>query len=438
MGAAAPTALCRDCASLFAAASPRCPNCGSPRQVSHPELGGLSIAHVDCDAFYAAVEKRDNPALADVPVIVGGGRRGVVTTCCYLARIHGVRSAMPMFKALKACPDAVVIRPDFPKYVEAGRAVRAKMLDLTPLVQPISIDEAFLDLSGTERLHGAPPAAVLAKFAREVEGEIGITVSIGLAPNKFLAKFASDHEKPRGFTVIGAADAMARLAPEPVTRLPGVGPAAAARLASGGITHVHQLQVLEETDLMRRFGETGQRLYRLAHGRDARAVDPSSERKSISAETTFDDDLSDRQTLLALLRHLSEKITTRAKSAEFAGRTVTLKLKTPDFRNHTRAETLDRPTAMAHRVFASGRRLLDAELAKHPGRRFRLIGIGLSHLSDDVDADGDDLFDPHAARLGEAERAVDRLREKFGDQAVVIGLTLDSPKRRPRSPRNSS
>ena len=427
------TTVCRDCAALHAAPAYRCPSCGSPRLVSHAELTDLVIAHVDCDAFFASVEKRDDPSLRDVPVIVGGGRRGVVTTCCYLARIHGVRSAMPMFKALKACPDAVVVRPNFEKYVIAGREVRQRMQALTPLVQPLSIDEAFLDLSGTERLHGAPAAAVMAKFAKAVENEVGITVSVGLAPNKFLAKFASDHEKPRGFTVIGRSDAEARLAAEPVTRLPGVGPAAAQRLARGGVVLVRDVQRSDVTDLMRRFGETGQRLKRLAHGEDTRAVDPASERKTVSAEQTFDEDLSDRHTLLALLRHLSEKVSTRLKAAELAGRTVTLKLKTPDFRSFTRAQALPAPTAMAHRIFAAGKTLLAAEA---DGRRFRLIGIGVSGLCDLAGADAEELFDPQRTRLGRAEKAMDALRTRFGDDAVIVGLALSHPRRRPASPKD--
>lgn len=424
-------ALCRDCATIQEESASRCGRCGSPRLVVHAELGALSIAHIDCDAFYAAVEKRDNPALADVPVIVGGGRRGVVSTCCYLARIHGVRSAMPMYKALKACPDAVVVRPNFDKYVVEGRRVRAMMQALTPLVQPISIDEAFLDLSGTERVHRRAPAAVLAHFAREVEREIGITVSVGLAPNKFLAKFASDADKPRGFTVIGRADAMARLADEPVTRLPGVGPAAAARLAAAGVTHVRDLQRLGLADTLRRLGSDGQRLHRLARGEDDRRVDPGAERKSVSAEQTFDVDLSDPHTLLALLRHLSEKVATRLKAAGIAGRTVTLKLKTPDFRSHTRAETLAQPTAMAHRIFAIGKTMLEAEAG---GRAFRLIGIGVSHLEPLGQENDADLFDPRLARLGQAERAMDRLRARFGEEAIATGLSLSRPRRRPASP----
>ena len=196
------------------AAPTAAPSCGSPRLVRHPELAHLAIAHVDCDAFYAAIEKRDNPALRDKPLIVGGGHRGVVATACYIARTYGVRSAMPMFEARRLCPHAEVVRPDMAKYAAAGREVRARMLDLTPLVEPLSIDEAFLDLSGTARLHGLAPAKTLARFAKRVEAEIGITVSIGLSHNKFLAKVASDLDKPRGFSVLGAGEAAAFLAPE--------------------------------------------------------------------------------------------------------------------------------------------------------------------------------------------------------------------------------
>src|ERR671911_2269195 len=209
--------FCRDCLTLSASPlAARCTACGSPRLLRHKERDSLAIAHVDCDAFFAAVEKRDDPTLADKPVIIGGGKRGVVSTACYIARTYGVRSAMPMFKALKACPDAVVIRPNMEKYKVAGREVRRLMAGLTPLVEPVSIDEAFLDLSGTELVHQGPPALTLARFARRVEREICITVSIGLAPNKFLAKIASDLEKPRGFAVIGKTEAREFLAPRPV------------------------------------------------------------------------------------------------------------------------------------------------------------------------------------------------------------------------------
>lgn len=244
--------FCRDCLAAQAGSRPRCEACGSPRLTRHAELYALSLAHIDCDAFYAAIEKRDRPELRDRPVIVGGGKRGVVSTACYIARIRGVRSAMPMFKALEACPDAVVIKPAMEKYVAVGRQVRAMMQALTPLVEPISIDEAFLDLSGTQRLHGRPPALVLADFARQVEREIGITVSVGLSYCKFLAKVASDLAKPRGFSVIGEDEALSFLAPRPITTIWGVGKAFAAALERDGLRTIGQLQTMERGELMRR------------------------------------------------------------------------------------------------------------------------------------------------------------------------------------------
>jgi len=193
--------LCRDCTALHDDANlRRCPACKSPRLVRHDEIASLSMAHIDCDAFYAAIEKRDNPAIADKPVIVGGGKRGVVSTACYVARTFGVKSAMPMFKALAACPNAVVVRPDMQKYALVGRQVRQLMLETTPLVEPLSLDEAFLDLTGTDRLHRCSPAQTLARLAKRIEDELAITVSVGLSFNKFLAKVASELDKPRGFS----------------------------------------------------------------------------------------------------------------------------------------------------------------------------------------------------------------------------------------------
>ena len=234
--------LCRDCGA--SPSGDACPACGSRRVVRHAELFALGIGHIDCDAFYASVEKRDRPELAGRPVIVGGGTRGVVSAACYIARIYGVRSAMPMFKALQACPDAVVIRPDFAKYTAAARHIRTLMAELTPLVQPLSIDEAVLDLRGTEALHGAPAAAVLARLALRIEAEVGVTISVGLAPNRLLAKLAAERDKPRGFAVLGS-DAAQVLAPSPVSLLPGVGPALERRLHALGLRRVADLQALD-------------------------------------------------------------------------------------------------------------------------------------------------------------------------------------------------
>jgi DNA polymerase-4 len=379
--------LCRDCLADVPERSTRCRDCGSPRLVRHAELDRVSIAHVDCDAFYAAIEKRDNPSLADKPVIVGGGRRGVVATACYIARTHGVRSAMPMFEARRLCPHAHVIRPDMAKYAKVGREVRALMTGLTPLVEPLSIDEAFLDLTGTERLHGMTPAKALARFALSVERELGITVSIGLSQNKFLAKIASDLDKPRGFSVFAPAEAPAFLAPRPVTFIWGVGKAMAAVLAREGFRTIADLQRADEAKLMRRFGAEGLRLGRLARGIDLRAVDPERETKSVSAETTLEEDLSAFRPLERLLWELSEKVSARLKAKGLAGTTVTLKLKSADFRLRTRARSLSAPTQLAAKIFAAARELLAREAG---GTKFRLIGIGVSALGGAAEADPPD------------------------------------------------
>jgi DNA polymerase-4 len=376
---------------------------------------------VDCDAFYASVEKRDNPALRDKPLIIGGGgRRGVVSTACYIARIFGVRSAMPMFKALEACPDAVVLPPDMAKYAKVGREIRQMMLDLTPLVEPLSIDEAFLDLSGTSLLHDAPPALTLARLAARVEKDIGITISVGLAPNKFLAKVASDLDKPRGFAVIGNLEARAFLADKPVSLIWGVGKALAEQLAQQGITRIGQLQGMDETDLMKRYGIMGKRLARLSMGEDDRRISPDREAKSVSAETTFETDIGDLKTLDPLLRALAEKVSARLKASGAGGHTVVLKLKSPDFRIITRNRRLNDPTRLADRIFRTGHELLIKELGTD--RRFRLMGIGVTDLCDVDLCDPPDLVDEAATRRAKAEAAMDSLRAKFGKGAVGVGM----------------
>lgn len=424
--AAPPSGFCRDCLKEQAAHSRRCLACGSPRLLRHSELYRLTLAHIDCDAFYASVEKRDNPELADKPVIIGGGKRGVVSTACYIARIHGVRSAMPMFKALEACPQAVVIKPDMEKYVRVGREVRAMMQELTPLVQPLSIDEAFLDLSGTERLHHDPPARTLARFAKRVEQEIGITVSVGLSYCKFLAKVASDLQKPRGFSVIGQAEAADFLKAKPVTLIWGVGKAFAATLERDGIRAIGQLQTMEEADLMRRYGTMGRRLYRLSRGLDERSVEIDGEAKSVSSETTFNGDLARQEDLVAHLRGLSEQVAFRLRKSALAGQTVVLKLKTADFKTRTRNRRLESPTRLADRIFRTGLQLLEKEV---DGTKYRLIGIGVSDLVDPDLADPPDLVDPQASRRAAAEDAINRLRDKFGKTSVETGYTFGKGRR---------
>ncbi|PDT52600.1 MULTISPECIES: DNA polymerase IV [Sinorhizobium] len=427
MTSAAPfSGFCRDCLKELAAPVRRCLACGSPRLLSHAELYRLTLAHIDCDAFYASIEKRDNPELADKPVIIGGGKRGVVSTACYIARIHGVRSAMPMFKALEACPQAVVIKPNMEKYSQVGREVRAMMLELTPLVQPLSIDEAFLDLNGTERLHHHPPARTLARFAKRVEEEVGITVSVGLSYCKFLAKVASDLQKPRGFSVIGQAEAVDFLKEGPVTLIWGVGKAFAATLERDGIRTIGQLQTMDEADLMRRYGSMGQRLYRLSRGQDERTVEIDGEAKSVSSETTFNDDLSRPDELVSHLRRLSEQVALRLRKSELAGQTVVLKLKTADFKLRTRNRRLESPTRLADRIFRVGLQLLEREV---DGTKYRLIGIGVSDLTHPDLADPPDLVDPLATRRAAAEEAINKLRDKFGKASVETGYTFGQRRR---------
>jgi DNA polymerase IV len=414
--------LCRDCLIAGPSLNGRCAACGSPRLLVHPELGTLSIAHIDCDAFYAAIEKRDDSSLADKPLIVGGGKRGVVATACYIARTYGVHSAMPMFKALAACPNAIVIRPDMQKYARVGRDVRALLFELTPLVEPLSIDEAFVDLTGTDRLHRASAAETLTRFACRVEQEIGISVSIGLSYCKFLAKIASDFDKPRGFSVLGRAEAKAFLADKPVRLIWGIGKVAETRLAKAGFRTIGDLQRRSEIEVMKLLGNEGRRLWRLANGIDDRGVNPERETKGISAETTFDADYADAQTLRPILFRLCERVAKRLKAADLAGRSVTLKLKSSDFRLRTRSRSGLPATQLASRLFDNADALLKPEL---DGTRYRLIGIGAGDLVDAAEADHGDLAgDTAIARVKSCEAAVDTLREKFGAQAVVRGLAL--------------
>ena len=417
------TTLCRDCCNDMPGAAVTCRSCGSARVISHDELGTLSIAHLDCDSFYASVEKRDRPELRDLPVLVGGEKRGVVAAACYVARRYGVHSAMPMFQALRKCPHAVVIRPDMAKYSRIGREIRAMMRDVTPLVEPISIDEAFLDLTGTERLHGGAPARTLARLVAEIRARQGITVTVGLSHNKFLAKLGSGINKPDGFTVIGRAETVDFLAPLPVSMIWGVGEALDRRLARDGIVTMGQLQSMTEEELVRRYGKMGHRLANFPLGRDSRKVEPTGERKSLSSETTFSEDISDPERLARILWRQTERVSAGVKEEEIGGRTVTLKLKTADFRIRTRSRTLPHPTQLADVIYAAALPLMKAEA---DGTRFRLLGVGLSELAPADDCDPPDLADPGGQRRKQVEGAVYDLRRRFGDGAIGKGRTFGS------------
>ena len=398
--------------------------CGGARLLRHAEVDTLAIAHVDCDAFYAAIEKRDNPKLRNIPIVVGGGsNRGRVMTACYEARKFGIRSAMPMFQALRLCPHITSVPPNMAKYAGVAREMRAMMLSLTPLVEPLSLDEAYLDLSGTERLHGRTPAKTMAWLAREVERTIGITVSVGLSCNKFLAKLASELDKPRGFAVIGRAEAKSILREKPVEAIRGVGPAMQERLAKDGISRIRQLQDMSARDLAMRYGETGLWLSRLANGEDNRSVDADGElRKSLSAETTRSEhDIADGYELERILWDQSERVSARSKAAGVGGRTVTLKLKSANFRIRTRSASLESATQLSDVIFRTGPHVAGA---RNSGTRYRLLGIGLSQIRPAEECDPPDLVDTDGTRRAAVEHAMDKVRAKFGRAAVKKGRSL--------------
>ncbi len=414
-------ALCRDCLRDIPELS-RCPDCGSPRVLAHPELATLAIAHMDCDSFYASVEKRDNPALRDLPVIIGGGKRGVVSTACYIARIRGVRSAMPMFQALKLCPDAVVVKPRMSVYADVSRTIRDMMKTLTPSIEPLSLDEAFLDLSGTERLHGEPPAMQMARLMHRMQAELGLTGSVGLSHNKFLAKIASDLDKPRGFSIIGMAETTAFLREKPVGLIWGVGKTFQSSLARDGIRTFTDLLRWDRGDLSRRYGTMGDRLWHLARGQDYRRVSSGAPVKSISHETTFFKDTADSSILDGHIWRLAENVALRAKKRDVAGRVVTLKVKQSDHRVLTRRTSLYEPAQTAEQIYTSARILLDGVIKTGP---FRLIGVGISHLEPAGGFEGfGDLLDPKSRARIKAERVTDEIREKFGTDAILKGRSL--------------
>ncbi len=391
-----PRALCRDCTDLAEPESigkgegEACATCGSARIKRHPELETLGIAHIDCDAFYASVEKRDRPDLRYVPLIVGhASGRGVVTTACYIARRYGVHSAMPMFQAQELCPQATIIPPDMAKYRRVSSQIRAIFETATAVIEPVSLDEAYLDLTPENLLGDATAAQALALIARRVEREIGITVSIGLAPNKFLAKLASEMEKPRGFSVIGQREARRLLAPMSISKINGVGAVTARRLSATGLATIGDLQRLSEAELVARIGKLGRRLALFAKGEDDRLVTAHRAAKSISAETTFRVNKSRPAELMEAAAPLCDRVAGALLRKGKSGSTLVLKLKTADFRIITRNRRLPHPTQRADVLFAAARPLIESEA---DGRSFRLVGIGVDHLLPATLADPPDLF----------------------------------------------
>jgi DNA polymerase IV len=394
-----PNSLCRDCGTLArieaqaaAQATPvpeACSRCGSARIVAHPELAALAIAHVDCDAFYASVEKRDHPELIDEPLIVGGSQRGVVLTACYIARRYGVRSAMPMARALQLCPGAAVIKPDMEKYRRESRRIRDLMEALSPRVESVSIDEAYLDLS--ECGDNEPPARSLARLALQVEKRVGVTISIGLAPNKMLAKIASDFGKPRGFYVIGESDKLVVLAPMKVSALPGIGPVMTGKLEEMGYATIAQLRAAKLDELTHRFGRWGRSLLARAHGEDARRVGFGRGRNvSVGAERTFVKDLARAEDIMAVVEQISQRVAERLVRSDLAATSLTLKLRRHDRYTTTHACRLHDPTQRAETILAAVMPVLRLKL---DGTRYRLVGVTAHDLVPGQQADPPDLFD---------------------------------------------
>ena len=424
--------LCRICLGSGYVGMPErpktCIECGSGALVLHDELFSLSLAHIDCDAFYCSVEKRDNPALVNRPVIVGGEQRGVVAAACYIARTYGIRSAMPTWQAKRACPELVIIKPRMAVYQTIGRQIREMMQALTPLVQPLSIDEAFLDLAGTQKLHHASPALSLARLQQHIKTELGLTVSIGLAANKSMAKIASDQDKPNGFYVIGAAEAKSWLKDRPASLLFGLGKSQMAKLKAAGVHSCGDIVNLPTGQQKSLFGSDAQRLVNLASGIDNRPVVPYSRAKSISSETTFSENISELDTLLAMAESLSAKVSRQLKAKRRAAIRVTVKLKFPTHRLITRSRTLAAPTQMHHDIFDAATDVLRAEIGN--GKSYRLLGVGVELSEQDIDESRDaptsllDIVDDNRQKKNKLEAAIDQLHEKLGDDVLKTGRQL--------------
>ncbi len=380
------------------------------------------ILHVDMDAFYAAVEVRKDPSLRGLPVLVGGaGGRGVVASASYEARVYGVASAMPMARALRLCPDAVVVSPDFDAYTQASERIREVFLSYTPLVEPLALDEAFLDVGGSVRLFG-PPEAIGAQIRRRIRDELDLTASVGVAPNKYLAKLCSGKAKPDGLLHLPAEQVQAFLSPLSVRDLWGVGEATAARLDRFGVRTVGEVAALPRPTLRRLVGEAAtSALARLARGEDDRPVVPWETAKGMSAEETFDRDVDDPAVLRRELLRLSERVARRLRRGGVAGRTVTLKLRYASFQTISRSRTLVTPTDQATVLYAETGALLDALRLERV--RVRLVGVGMTNLVPTGAARQLALGDDD--RWGRLERAADVARRRFGDDAVTRGALLD-------------
>ncbi len=392
-----------------------------------------AILHLDLDAFFAAVEQLDDPSLRGRPVVVGGlGPRGVVAAASYEARRFGIFSATPMARARRACPDAVFLAPRFDAYAAKSQEVMAILRSVTPLVEPISLDEAFLDVRGAGRRLGTGPE-IAAALRAQIRSETGLTASVGVASTKMLAKIASDESKPDGLLVVPAGEELAFLHPLPVRRLWGVGPATQRRLDRFGVVTIGDLAALPESTLVRALGVAqGEHLHALAWNRDVRDVQPDRRVKSVGHEETFPTDVRDRDVLRLEVRRLSDLVGERLRRAGRAGRTVQLKVRYHDFRTITRSKTLAEATDLSADLTRTAISLLDTV---DLGDGVRLIGVSAQQL-ESADAVQRSLFpddvDPMPGgreQRGRLERSVDAVRERFGQDAVLAARRVPRPQR---------
>jgi len=413
--------VCRECFKTFNEKKEFCNKCYSANLISNNEIENLNIAHVDCDAFYAAIEKRDNPKYKNFPIIIGGGKRGVVATACYIARTRGVKSAMPMYKALKLCPDAIIIKPNMQKYKKASKVINNLMKEITPLVEPLSLDEAFLDLSGTSRLHKKIPAVLLAELSKKIQKKVGISVSIGLSYNKFLAKICSDIDKPRGFSIINRLEAQSFLKDKPVEVIWGVGNTLKSKLNNDGIRTIGQIREMDCSELIIKYGSIGSHIHKLSNAEDVREIKPYRKVKSISHETTFEKDTNDEVFLKKILWSLCEKVSDRAKEKGLGGSTINLKIKTKDFKLISRSITIEEPTQIAEIIFQTSKLLLFREIKKN---KFRLLGVGLSNLKDSEICDLYDLINTNSNKEKNIEFAIDAIRNRYGVNLIKKGRSI--------------
>lgn len=379
------------------------------------------ILHVDMDAFYASIEMRDNPALRGKPVIVGGApqRRGVVSAASYEARKFGVHSAMPMARALRLCPQAIRIPPRLSVYADVSQQIRDIFARYTPQFEPLSLDEAFLDVTACEKLFsGAETIARAIKQA--IQTELALVASVGVAPNKFIAKIASDVNKPDGFVVVDADQVQSFLDPLPVSRLWGAGKATVAAFERMGVRTIAQLRRQSLPWLHAHFGRQGEHLWQLAHGIDTREVITDAQAKSISHETTFAEDINDKQVIEAWLLHLTEQVAWRLRRADLLGRTVQLKLRFPDFKTITRSHTLTEATHSTDSLWQIVRQLLRDNWQGTPA--IRLIGMGVSGLQNSreqmIQAD---LFVPATPKQTQVDALTDRINTRFGPRTLQRG-----------------